>query len=82
LKFKDSTIDISANKALNETLARNLNTSLTTLFVLIPIFIFTTGELKYFSLALILGILFGTWSSLFIAVPLLISWQNFKRYHY
>ena len=64
------------DKSLNQTLTRQLNTSLTTLFALIAIFFFGGETLKYFSLALIIGILAGMYSSFFIAGPLLLSWSN------
>jgi len=69
----------AVNQSLNQTLVRSVNTSLTTLFVLLAIFFFGGETLKYFSLALILGISFGTYSSLFLASPLLVSWLHFKR---
>ncbi|MDP3995891.1 MAG: protein translocase subunit SecF [bacterium] len=64
------TVDLS----LNQTLARSINTSLTTLFVLLSIFFFGGETLKYFSLMLILGIVAGTYSSLLLAGPLLVAW--------
>ena len=61
------------DKSLNQTLTRSINTSLTTLFVLFAI-LFLGGEtLRYFSLALILGLICGTYSSIFLASPLLVS---------
>lgn len=64
------------DKALNQTLVRSVNTSLTTLFVLFAIF-FVGGEtLHYFALALIIGIISGTYSSIFLASPLLVTWQQ------
>lgn len=67
------------DKSLNQTLARQLNTSLTTLFVLISIFLFGGETLKYFSLALILGILSGMYSAFCIAAPVLVSWLNWRQ---
>jgi preprotein translocase SecF subunit len=58
------------NKSLNDTLSRTVITSLTTLFVVIVLFIFGGEVLKGFSFALLLGIVFGTYSSLFIASAL------------
>lgn len=57
------------NTSLNEMLARTLNTSLSTLLVLLCIFIFGGDSIRSFSFAMILGVLFGTMSSIFIAVP-------------
>lgn len=58
------------NKSLNDTLSRTVITSITTLFVVLVLFIFGGEVLKGFSFALLLGILFGTYSSLFIASAL------------
>lgn len=66
------------NLSLNQTIFRSLNTSLTTLFPLLAIFFFGGETLKYFSLALIIGIIAGTYSSIFIAPPILFSWPKFK----
>lgn len=67
------------NESLNQTLARQINTSLTTLFVVSAIFIFGGETLRYFSLALILGIVAGTYSSIFLAGPLLVAWLRWRR---
>jgi len=67
------------NQSLNQTLIRSINTSCTTLFVLLAIFFFGGETLKYFSFALILGISLGTYSSLFLASPLLVSWLRFRK---
>ncbi|MBN2890706.1 MAG: protein translocase subunit SecDF [Bacteroidales bacterium] len=58
------------NAAMNGTLSRTLNTSLTTLFVLLVIFLFGGAVIKGFVFALLIGILVGTYSSLFIASPI------------
>jgi|SRR3989344_2937366 len=62
------------NKSLNQTLVRSISTSFTTLLVLLALFFIGGETLKYFSLILILGISTGTYSSIFIASPLLVSW--------
>ena len=59
------------NLSLNETLARTLITSLTTLFVVDSIYIFGGGSLKGLSFGLIIGILSGTYSSIFVATPIM-----------
>lgn len=69
--------EITVNKSVNETIARSVNTSLTVLLVLGAIFVFGGESTKYFSLVLMLGILFGTYSSIFVASPLLVIWQRF-----
>ena len=57
------------NTSLNQTLARTVNTSLSTLIVLLCIFIFGGDSIRSFSFAMILGVVFGTLSSIFIAAP-------------
>ena len=57
------------NKSLNETLARTINTSLSTLIVLLCIFCFGGESTRSFSFAMLLGVIFGTLSSIFIAAP-------------
>lgn len=79
LKRREITFEETVNKSLNQTLMRSISTSLTTLLVLISLFFLGGETLKYFSLVLILGIFFGTYSSIFIASPLLVSWFNWKR---
>lgn len=61
----------NVNLALNSTLSRTLNTSLTTLVVLLTIFIFGGESLRGFMFAMIIGIIIGTYSSLFIATPVM-----------
>lgn len=61
----------NVNQALCSTLGRTLNTSLTTLIVMIAIFIFGGDSLKGFMFAMIVGIVVGTYSSLFIATPIM-----------
>ena len=79
LKKRDLTYELAVDRALNETLIRCLNTSLTTLFVLFSMLFLVGKDLKYFSLILILGIVFGTWSSLFLVTPMLVSWLKWKE---
>lgn len=69
----------TVNSAINQTLTRQLNTSATTLFPLIFIFLLGGETLKYFALALILGIAAGTYSSIFLAGPILVSWQKLRK---
>ncbi len=62
------------NNSIKESLTRSINTSLTTLFVLSSLFFLGGETLKYFSLALMIGIALGTYSSLFLSGPILVSW--------
>lgn len=64
------------NRSVNETVTRSINTSLTTLFVLFCVFLFGGISIKFFILALMLGVLLGTYSSIFLASPLLVVWQK------
>lgn len=67
-----------ANISINQTLSRQINTSLAVLFPLAAIYFMSGVALKYFSLALILGIVTGTYSSIFLATPMLAAWLNFR----
>lgn len=66
----------TANAALNQTLVRSVNTSISTLFTLVALFILGAASIHFFVLALIMGILVGTYSSIFVATPLLVWWHN------
>ena len=69
----------TVNWSLNQTLGRSISTVFTTLLVLFSIFFFGGQTLKYFSLALIIGITSGAYSSIFIAGPLLVSWYRWDE---
>lgn len=69
----------AAEKGLRNTIVRSLNTSLTTLFVLLAIFLFGGETIRWFILALIIGVVVGTYSSIFIATSLLVSWQKGRK---
>ena len=79
LKLREPSFGLVINKSLNETLTRSINTSLTTLFVLFAIFFLGGETLKYFALALILGIGCGTYSSIFLVTPLLVSYLRWRE---
>ena len=61
------------NRSLNETLARSINTSLTVIIVLLAIIFFGGESIKYFSLALLIGVMFGTYSSIYVASALMVT---------
>lgn len=65
--------------SVHQTITRSVSTSFTTLLVLFAILIFGGATLQIFSLALIIGIIFGAYSSIFIAAPLLVTWYRWKR---
>ena len=72
-KFSDIKIFELTNISINETLSRTIITSITTLLALLSIYFFGGEILKGFSLAMILGVIFGTYSSIYIANPILVS---------
>jgi preprotein translocase subunit SecF len=66
-------------KSLKQTISRSINTSITTLIALIALFIFGGEATKWFSLALIAGVISGTYSSIFFAAPMLVTLSKFRR---
>ena len=66
------------NNAINETFARSINTTLTTFITLLALFLFGGITIKYFALALLIGVFLGAYSSIFVASPLLVIWHNWK----
>ena len=69
----------TVNLSINQTITRSINTSLTVFFTLLAIFIFGGESTKYFALLLMIGIFFGTYSSIFVASSLLVSWEKFRQ---
>lgn len=67
------------NYALNSTLARTFNTSLTTLVVVLSIFLLGGNTIRSFTFAILLGIIFGTYSTLFVATPIAYEMQRRKK---
>ena len=78
-KYADVKIFELTNISINETLSRTIITSVTTLLALLSIFIFGGEILKGFSLAMILGVIIGTYSSIYIANPVLVSLKVSQR---
>ncbi|HOZ36838.1 MAG TPA: protein translocase subunit SecF [bacterium] len=70
-KFEDT-----VNRSINETMARSINTGFATMLTLIFLYFFGGESIRIFVLSLMLGIFFGTYSSIFIASPLLVVWQK------
>jgi preprotein translocase subunit SecF len=66
------------NSSINETLSRTIITSATTLLVVLSLVIFGGAVIRDFAITLMVGILIGTYSSIFIASPVLVEWQNYK----
>ena len=71
---KDSVID-TVNKSINESLSRTIVTSLTTFFVVLILYFFGGEVIRYFSFALIIGVLVGTYSSIFVASLIVVYMQ-------
>lgn len=67
---------VVANDAVNQTMARSINTSMTTLITLTALFVLGGESIKWFVLALIVGIAIGTYSSIFVATPLVVVWRG------
>lgn len=65
--------------SLTETLARSLNTSLTVLLTLLALFLFGGETIRWFVVALLIGVASGTYSSIFNAAPILVLWEQSKR---
>lgn len=73
---KGETFADVTDRSLKESFARSINTSLSTLFTLTALFILGSESIQFFVLALIVGTIIGTYSSLFIASPILVAWQK------
>lgn len=82
-RLKDAKKNVAFEKlvgeSISETITRSINTSLTVLLVLTAIYFFGGDTVKNFALALIIGIGFGTYSSIFLASPMLVTWNNFSQ---
>jgi len=69
-------IEEVANEALTETMVRSLNNSFTIIFMLVSLLLLGGSTIKWFAAALLIGTILGTYSSPFVAVPLLVSWDK------
>ncbi len=77
--YAGQSIEFVVNHSISQTLVRSLNTSLTVLLVLLALLLFGGETIRYFVLALFIGIIAGTYSSIFVASPTLVLWQNWKQ---
>jgi preprotein translocase subunit SecF len=68
----------TVNMGVTQSITRSINTSITTLLVLFALFLFGGDSIHYFSLTLIIGVIVGTYSSIFLASPLLVVWERLK----
>jgi len=78
-KFYTGKFDDVVNDSVNQTLVRSINTSLTVLLVLLTLFFLGGDSTKNFTLALLLGIGIGTYSSIFVASPLIVDWNRLGK---
>ena len=74
-------VDFSAivEQSVKETIVRSINTSFTVILSLLAVFLLGGESVRYFTLTLIVGVIIGTYSSIFIASPLLVTWQLFSN---
>lgn len=78
-EYQDKPMDSLANLALNETMIRSLNNSLTIVFMLLALLILGGSTIRFFVFALLIGTITGTYSSPFIATPILVWLENRKK---
>lgn len=79
IKKLKGTFEEVIEMSVHQTITRSINTSVTTMLALAAILVFGGASLKSFALALLVGIFFGTYSSIFIAAPLLVTWYRLKK---
>ncbi|MCK4967822.1 MAG: protein translocase subunit SecF [Candidatus Aenigmarchaeota archaeon] len=80
LKYRKRELTDNLNNSVNEIIIRSLNTSITTFLVLLAVYVFGSLIIRHFILALMLGVIIGTYSSIFIASPLLLIWQRHPKH--
>jgi preprotein translocase subunit SecF len=78
-KYHKKPLAFVVNRSINETLGRTVLTSLTTLMVVVTLFVMGGGIIHDFAFALIIGVVVGTYSSIYVASPILLAWQNRAR---
>jgi len=78
-RFKKRGLEEVINSSINETLSRTILTSTTTLIVVLALFILGGGVIHDFAFAMLVGICVGTYSSIFVASPILLAWEGVKK---
>ena len=78
-KHHRKTLSFIINKSVNETLSRTILTSLTTLVVVVALFVLGGGIIHDFAFAMIIGVLIGTYSSVYVASPIIIALQEYSK---
>lgn len=76
---RGETLEDLVNKSLNQVLIRSINTSSTVLLALAAILVFGGASIKDFAMTMLIGVFFGTYSSIFIASPIWLLWRNKRR---
>jgi len=76
LKSTSGSFTNTVEQGVNQTLVRSLNTSVTTILVLLALYLFGGATISWFILALMVGVVAGTYSSIFVASPLLVVWNK------
>ncbi|MCX7656840.1 MAG: protein translocase subunit SecF [Treponemataceae bacterium] len=74
--YPNDSFEQNVNRAITETLSRTFITTLTTMFAVLSLFIFTTGTMKDFALALLIGMTSGVYSTIFIACAVVLFWEK------
>ena len=74
-KYHKKPLEVIINRSVNETLSRTILTSMTTLVVVVALFVLGGGIIHDFAFALLVGIAVGTYSSIYVASPILLAWQ-------
>jgi len=75
-KHHKSSLEIIINRSVNETLSRTILTSLTTIVVVLALFVLGGGIIHDFAFAMLIGVVVGTYSSVYVASPILLAWQG------
>jgi len=78
-KYHKNPLEFIINRSVNETLSRTILTSLTTLVVVVALFVLGGGIIHDFAFAMIIGVVTGTYSSVYVASPILLAWQSRGR---
>ncbi|MDF1579571.1 MAG: protein translocase subunit SecF [Desulfuromonadales bacterium] len=78
-KYSRKDLAFIINRSINETLSRTVLTSGTTLLVVLALFVFGGGVIHNFAFALLVGIIIGTYSSVFVASPVLVYWDEYRK---
>jgi preprotein translocase subunit SecF len=78
LRREKGSFETIVNNSIQETLARSINTSMTVILTLFALLLFGGQSIRPFVLALLIGVASGTYSSIFNASPLLVTWHNYR----